>query len=179
MMLACKKLGLPDTPIVVLHPRRLSWYPMPNGTQDQAAAVHGLLHRAVPESVQALKRIESMWGIPQDKIVLLGFSAGAVVATQVAVLSKTNFASCVCLSGAVLEPDKIPPATNTTPFILQHNYFDTVFYWQERYLPTKNALMNQGYNVSFMERKIGRHSIYEQDLIEIGLKLLPILGYSK
>jgi len=151
--------------VIGLTPRKLKWYPLPNGANDQDAAVNGIekSRRAIDKVVN---KIENKFGFKRNKIALVGFSAGAVMAIQVAAFSKNPFAAVVVHSGAILEPELLPACKHKgMPFILSHNKDDDCFSWIERYLPMKKALMKKNYRIlKTFERKTGNHCIWEQDI---------------
>ncbi len=179
MLRYCHMMGLPNTLKVALVPKKRAWYPQPNGPEDQDAAVHGLNHYAVPNVLQAIEKVKKTWDIPQERIALLGFSAGAVVALQIAIESAAPYAACVSLAGAILVPEEVPPAHHQTPIILCHGELDFCFMWWERYLPMRQALTNRGYCVRTMEKPQGEHCLYVDDSLNLGEALAKPLGYSK
>jgi len=166
------------TLIVVLEPQHFEWYPAPNGPDDQEEAVAGQREN-LKELQEYLARIERLWEIPREKTAIIGFSAGAVMAIQLCAYSNTRFAGAVCLAGAILEPNELPPAPNDTPILLQHNEDDDCFKWDERYLPMKEALGNKGYNVFHHERDFGGHNISLKEARLTQYFLASKLGYSE
>ncbi len=155
--------GLWRTLVVVLEPHDKEWYPAPNGPKDQAAAVAGLpFARAVIEDkIEAVQRI---WGLKRNEIGVLGFSAGGVMVNYLLSTTKNNLAGGVCLAGAILDPHEWPKAPTDTPLLVQHNRDDMCFEWGERFLPMKEALVDGGYNVDFVERWDGGHNLSYHDV---------------
>jgi predicted esterase len=138
---------------------------MPNGANDQDDALIGqryarkLINRVV-------RKIENGTGIPRERMILAGFSAGAVMAIQVAACSEKPFAGVICHSGAILNPDALPRCRcQDTDFLLTHCVDDVIFEWYERYLPMKNALKEKGYTVWTVEEWEGYHSITDRQLL--------------
>ena len=122
------------------------WYPMPNGANDQDEAVKGLA-----ESIQKLKdhidEIKNQYNLTYEEIALIGFSAGAVMAIQIATVFNETFAFVVSHNGAILEPEEIKECSLKTPIMLIHSKNDDCFSWEERYLPMKEALLEK--NIMF------------------------------
>jgi predicted esterase len=158
-------------------PKMRQWYPMPNGANDQEAAISGL-DEAVENIYKTLRRIRRGFGVLSRDTALVGFSAGAVVALQAAVRSDYPFAAVVCHSGAVLEPDKLPYCKHPeTKILLIHSQDDTCFYWDERYMPMKQSLKTKGYNFISVEHKVGNHNLYRSDIVMSSMFLAPLLRY--
>jgi predicted esterase len=118
-----------------------------------------------------------MWSRKHTDLTIV--SAGAVVALQVAMKAKEPFAACVSLAGAIFEPDKVKKPINNTPIILQHNKGDFCFDWYERYLPMKDALKKNGYDVTVLERPNGSHTLYIDDAVSVSKLIATSLGYPK
>jgi predicted esterase len=144
-------------------PAEYGWYPMPNGPEDQRHSVEGLKH-AVDALETVLNQVEEMYGLTRDKIILAGFSAGAVVALSHHTTSKSPCAGVVSHGGAILEPNKLKKAQHKNPIVLNHAQDDFCFDWFERYLPMKEALTKKGYKVWLAERPKGNHVLMWQDV---------------
>lgn len=152
------------------------WYPAPNGPNDQAASVEGL-KATVKEIQNKLLGVQIKYELKSTEIALAGFSAGAVVALAVGMVHP--LAAVISHAGAILEPDKIPEAQYTTPFLLIHNLNDQVFKWWERYIPTKKALKKKKYNAHFIENTEDfhfAHSMKHEDIGLVKIFLTPIFG---
>jgi len=171
-------MELPNTLIVSVQPRRYQWYPQPYSAEDQAEAVAGLpkARRAIRG---AIKRIMDGWSLKEQDIALVGFSAGAVMALEVAVHHNRPFAAAVSLAGAMFEPHKVPTRTekNNTPLMLVHYQGDFCFDWDERYIPMKTALATNGYKITRREAKIGGHTIYRDDVEYVAKFIAEQFGY--
>jgi predicted esterase len=165
-----RRMNLSDTVGVVVEPRRLAWYPPPNGPEDQKMAVWGL-SQAVPVVLTLLDQIRNHFNIPAKKMVVGGFSAGAVVANQLVAHGSVQYAACVSMGGAILEPERLPHATHQTPFILQHNLQDSCFSWHERYMPMRDGLKKRGFVTIPIEEHLGGHDLYRRDAVSIGKEL--------
>lgn len=173
----CNCIGLDKSLLVVLEPDGLQWYPAPMGPTNQYSAVNAI-KEVVSRLDVAVDKIERDWLIKRNKIGIVGFSAGAVVALQMVATSVSPFAGVVSLGGAVLEPDKLAPAPTKTPVLIQANKDDETFKWTERYEPMKAALMKQGYNLFLCERETGGHSVCPSDAKLVNRFLREHLGYT-
>jgi len=160
------KAGLREQLLVSITPRDYAWYPMPNGANDQVAALAGQ-ERARLTIEDVVTRVQNRYGFSRRNIVLCGYSAGGVMAIQVAAKSEEAFAGVVVHAGAILDTEALPPCTcPETIFLLTHCRDDLIFEWEERYVPMKNALLEQGYNVWTLERDEGGHMVDENDLMQ-------------
>lgn len=146
------------------------WYPLPRGANDQTEAVFGI-SMLLPSFDRLIKKLESNYNLKRNKIALVGFSAGAVIAIQTAIHADEPFAAVVSHAGAILDPDSIPVAEHNTPYLLIHSKDDSCFSWDERYLPMKNALEKQGYNIECKEHEDNGHAVTAED-IEIASEFL-------
>ena len=144
----------------------VEWYPMPNGIDNQSEAIEGL-HDNLPIIRNSIKELIAAENIPISNTILIGFSAGGVVALGLACNFDDEYNLVISHSGAILEPGALKPCAVKTKFFLFHREDDYCFDWHERYLPMKNALISQGYNVLFTERGFGNHTIYKNDVEEI------------
>ena len=156
--------GVRDIPIVGIQTHARAWYPAPQGSGDQRMALNGIPHSIrIIEAV--VRTIQYNWNIEKNRIVLLGFSAGGVMAIQVAAYSQDPYAGVICQSGAILSPDSLPKCNcPTTQFLLTHSQDDCTFSWDERYTPMKKSLKYCGYNVSTVESPFGGHSLNYVDV---------------
>jgi predicted esterase len=156
--------GLRQPLLISITPKNLAWYPLPNGANDQQLALAGqeIARLTIDDVVQ---KIESKYEIPHSRIVLCGYSAGGVMAIQVASHSIEPFAGVVVHAGAILDPSNLPPCQcPKTPFLLTHCQDDAIFEWRERYVPMRKALDAQGYWVYVLERSLGGHMVCDQDV---------------
>lgn len=154
-----------DSLIVGVTPTQFCWYPMPNGVGDQEEALQGMAHaRSLVNGV--MDYIEKTFHIPRENTVVLGHSAGAVMAIQTAAHSDRHYAGVISHSGAILDPDGLPLCKNKiTNYLLTHNRNDIIFEWYERYLPMLDALRNKGYPVFSVEENEGHHGITEKQFL--------------
>ena len=146
----------------------IEWYPAPKGSQNQSEAVSGL-ESSVPQLDCFISELEEEFNVDRSQVVLAGFSAGAVIAIQIAAHTENPFNAVVCHNGAILEPDNLPKSVHPTNYFVFHNENDDCFSWEERYLPMKNALMEKGYELKTLEGMSGGHYISFQDVKNAGL----------
>lgn len=148
-------------------PQGMCWYPMPVSAIDQAAAVGGLPKaRKAVEAV--LGAINNRFNIPRNRTIITGFSAGGVMALEIAAYSPEPFAAVVCHNGAILEPSLFPNCQHPDmPCVLLHNEDDACFAWDERYLPMKNTLLDKGYLTYTITSDHGGHAMTIDDIEDI------------
>jgi predicted esterase len=144
------------------------WYPIPNGANDQDEAVVGLSEN-LPKIREYIQDAIKENDIPIQNTILIGFSAGAVVAIELAIYFQESYGLVVAHSGAILCPENVKKSTISTSFIVLHNHDDACFSWGERYLPMHNTLIENGYDVIFVERSFGNHMIFKNDIEYISL----------
>lgn len=178
MLKFARHMQLRRTTMAAIEPYKLIWYPRPNGPKDQSRTIMGLPY-AVRAAYESVEKVKKFTGFDNEQIVLLGFSAGSVIALQLAMQTEKPFAACVSLAGAIFEPNKVIKAKTNTPIILQHNKHDDCFDWFERYLPMRQALLTNGYNLKLLERPYGQHTMYVDDAINVSRQIAPLLGYPK
>jgi predicted esterase len=159
---------IPHTMVIGITPRDMEWYPMPNGVNDQEEAVEGQW-RAIETVDHIVQIIEKRYGINSSKILLAGYSAGAVVSLLSAIhLKHHTFAGVVAHAGAILDTDSVIPCSIDTPILLIHARDDNTFDWYERYIPMKASLIRAGYTVYSREKDKGGHGLCKNDLILAG-----------
>jgi len=140
------------------------YYQQPRGPHDQAEAIRGQ-GKAVGQIMNLVLSMEHDYEVKRENIWLAGFSAGAVMAVMTAVQATKHFGGVIAHNGAILEPNNIPEANGMkTPFALFHTKDDSVFKWDERYLPMKKALIDKKYNVTCFETKEGGHTISQEQI---------------
>lgn len=152
------------------------WYPAPRSPEDQEDAICGL-KVSIPEFDSFISELEIKYSTDRSKIALSGFSAGAVMAIQVATYSAKPFAAVISHNGAILNPDSLPMAVHDTPMFLIHSKDDKCFDWHERYLPMKKSLMEKEYTVELCEKEEGDHSIDPKDVADAAIFLANIFQY--
>lgn len=153
------------------------WYPMPNGPDDQGQAVAGL-ESSVLRLKNFIEILQFTYKFSPEQTALVGFSAGAVMALQLALNFGENYAAVICHSGAILQPQNVRPNKKDTTFFLLHSQDDDCFFWDERYVPMKNALSQNGYNTLTVERRTGGHHVFSDDISFVAKSLGRKFQYS-
>ena len=161
-------ISLVDMPRMVFYclEPKIEWYPIPNGVDNQSKSVKGLSEN-LPIIRNCIMELLVEENIPVSNTILIGFSAGGVIALGLACNFSDEYKLVISHSGAILEPGCLKECEVNTKFLLYHRKDDFCFDWDERYVPMKNALVNQGYNVFFKEDLYGNHTIYKNDVEEI------------
>ena len=154
--------GLNRSIVSIIEPRNLEWYPSPNGPQDQEDAVIGC-RLAVNPIKNRIKNLCRTYKIPYSKVAVVGYSAGAVMALEIAQRSKSEMAMVISIAGTILDPRKVPPAKNNTPILMKICRDDERFDWNERHQPAKEALIKNKYNLTLEERNYGGHNLSAED----------------
>jgi predicted esterase len=160
--------------IVGITPTIRSWYPMPNGINDQTNAVKGIVP-ALEIIEKVIYTIETKRGTPRNRMVLMGHSAGAVMAIMMAALSPKPFAAVISHCGAILDTDMLPDCQcPETPFLLTHSKDDLIFDWHERFIPMYEVLKSKGYKVYTAIAKDAGHCITDRQF-ELGKYLIDVV----
>jgi len=98
---------------------------------------------------------------------------------QIAARSETPFKCAISLSGAVLDPEGLPECKHKeTDIILQHNWDDLCFDWEERYIPMREAFKTKNYPVKVLERLYGGHDVSIKDVVVMSDVLAEKFGYA-
>ena len=167
------------TIVVGITPEDYAWYPLPNGANDPQNSLDWV-RDAFKSINEVISLISVKFGVPRKRMVLAGFSAGGVMALEMAAYTHEPFAGIIVHAGAILEPNDLPTCQwPDMPIHLFHQEDDDVFKWEERYMPMKQSLIKQGYQTKSIERKTGRHSIlweHHSHIKNILSKCLPEIG---
>lgn len=155
-------VDLPKLIIFSLEPSK-EWYPIPNGIEDQNEAVSGLSEN-LSEIKNYIDELLIKFGIEIESTILIGFSAGSVVALTLATYYQQPYKIVFSHSGAILETENVKDCEIKTKFFLIHHEDDYCFDWHERYMPMRESLRNHGYDVTTVERSFGNHVIYRNDV---------------
>lgn len=116
-----------------------AWWPLDESLLDAAITRDSPIEtvRAVPAELPALREsmrglladIERTEGIPISRVVLGGFSQGAMLATDVALRLPVSPAGLVVFSGTLLDADnwgRLAPTRRGMPALLSHGRQDTL-----------------------------------------------------
>lgn len=152
----------PNFNVLTIEPD-IEWYPIPNGINDQENAVLG-----VKKAAQEVANLIKSSNVPLNKVGIIGFSAGAVVALESSFLFE-ELGFVISCSGAILEPKNLDLneiSKIKTPYHIIHGKEDKVFSFEERYLPVKKVLEN---NESFFYELEMDHTLSLKTLHEISI----------
>ena len=92
-----------------------------------------------------------------------GWPLGCAV-VALSVWLSVSYGALVAHNGCALDVKSIPVAKKPMSCLLFNNRDDNCFAWEERYLPTRNTLISNGYNVTCVERSSGGHGITAADV---------------
>lgn len=127
------------------------------------------------DQIKALVRKEMEKGLSSDKIILAGFSQGAVIALHALLASSEELGGIIALSGYL--PHKEPPANkHQTPVFIGHGLADEIVpcvYGQTAYETLKKA----GYPVTWHSYPM-THSVCDQEIHDIAEWLKEIVNYN-
>jgi phospholipase/carboxylesterase len=142
------------------------------GRQEDEAGL-----RASQVKVEALMARENARGIPNERIILAGFSQGCAMTLQTGLRQKTKLAGMLCLSGYVPIAPKAAaehtPESLATPIFLVHGRMDPVIAIA-RATASRDLLVEWGYNVEWHEYAM-QHSLCQQEVDDISAWLKRIL----
>ena len=156
--------------LYVLSPEK-EWYPKPHGITNQKSALKGL-ERTSLQMQSLIRELVTTDNLNTNQIILSGFSAGAVVAFDLFLNGK--YKSMISHNGTILDVQSIKPSKSLSPILMIHNRDDEIFTWEERYLPAKNTLLKQEYNLSAIEKFNGGHSVSKEDIDYVSVFLNQI-----
>ncbi|PIE06667.1 MAG: phospholipase [Rhodobacterales bacterium] len=109
------------------NPMGFQWFPIPwiDGSSEELAADG--VRQAVGDVDAFITRVLAEEGIAPDRLVVFGFSQGAMLALQALVKRDAPVAGIVACSGRVLEPERFAGAVRVKPpVLLMHGDQDEV-----------------------------------------------------
>jgi phospholipase/carboxylesterase len=152
-----------------------SWYDIVHtdlGRQEDEAGL-----RASQLQVEALIARENARGIPNERIILAGFSQGCAMTLQTGLRQQQPLAGMLCLSGylpiAAQAASEHTAASKATPVFLAHGRMDPVVPIA-RAAASRDLLVQWGYNVEWHEYAM-QHSLCQQEVDDISAWLKRIL----
>lgn len=152
-----------------------SWYDIVHtdlGRQEDEAGL-----RASQLQVEALIARENARGIPNERIILAGFSQGCAMTLQTGLRQQQPLAGMLCLSGylpiAAQAASEHTAASKATPVFLVHGRMDPVVPIA-RAAASRDLLVQWGYNVEWHEYAM-QHSLCQQEVDDISAWLKRIL----
>jgi len=144
-----------------------AWYDIKSLDMGSRADVDGVVESS--SSVQALIEAEIAAGIPAEKIMLIGFSQGGVIALHLGTRFTQKLAGIVALSTYMCKPETLEEqkseANLSTPILCCHGQQDEV-------VPASlgriayNTLKDNGYSVSWKEY-IMQHNVCMPEVQDI------------
>ncbi|MYN29964.1 alpha/beta hydrolase [Duganella levis] len=143
------------------------------GRQEDEAGL-----RASQVKVEALMARENARGIPNERIILAGFSQGCAMTLQTGLRQKTKLAGLLCLSGYVPIAPKAAaehtPESLATPIFLVHGRMDPVIAIA-RATASRDLLVDWGYQVEWHEYAM-QHSLCQEEVNDISAWLKRVLA---
>ncbi|MRW87311.1 carboxylesterase [Pseudoduganella sp. FT26W] len=143
------------------------------GRQEDEAGL-----RASQVKVEALMARENARGIPNERIILAGFSQGCAMTLQTGLRQKSKLAGMLCLSGYVPIAPKAAaehtPESLATPIFLVHGRMDPVIAIA-RATASRDLLVEWGYHVEWHEYAM-QHSLCQQEVDDISAWLKRVLA---
>ena len=112
-----------------------------------------------------IERAGRAFDVPTNRTHIVGYSAGAVMGVTLVTRALLQpFGSAFVMAGAILQPERVGKAACDTPILLRHNRDDACFDWDERYVPMRQALRDNGYRVEADEKNDGNHGVSGYDV---------------
>ena len=143
------------------------------GRQEDEAGL-----RASQAKIEALIARENARGIPNQRIILAGFSQGCAMTLQTGLHQTKPLAGMMCLSGYVPIADKAAaehtPESKQTPVFLVHGRMDPVIPIA-RATASRDLLVKWGYNVEWHEYAM-QHSLCQEEVDHISAWLKKVLA---
>lgn len=151
-----------------------AWYDILSMNIDQRADQNGL-----NESVSALNYLienEINLGTPCDKVILAGFSQGAVVALTTALLHKQRLAGVLALSGYLPSAQTLaidaPLANRETPIFMAHGTQDPIIPYNVGQAAF-DVLKNAGFAIDWHGYPMA-HSVCDREVLDISAWLRKV-----
>jgi phospholipase/carboxylesterase len=143
------------------------------GRQEDEAGL-----RASQAKVEALIARENARGIPNERIILAGFSQGCAMTLQTGLRQNSKLAGMMCLSGylpiAAKAAAEHTQESKATPIYMAHGRMDPVVVLP-RATASRDLLVEWGYNVEWHEYPM-QHSLCQQEVDDISAWLKRVLG---
>jgi len=142
------------------------------GRQEDEAGL-----RASQAKIEALIARENARGIPNQRIILAGFSQGCAMTLQTGLRQTKPLAGLMCLSGYVPIAAKTAtehtPESKQTPIFQVHGRMDPVIPIA-RATASRDLLLQWGYNVEWHEYAM-QHSLCQEEVDHISAWLKKVL----
>jgi phospholipase/carboxylesterase len=142
------------------------------GRQEDEAGL-----RASQVKIEALMARENARGIPNERIILAGFSQGCAMTLQTGLRQKGKLAGLMCLSGyvpiAAKAADEHTAESKATPIFMVHGRMDPVIPLV-RATQSRDLLQQWGYNVEWHDYPM-QHSLCQEEVEHISAWLKRVL----
>jgi phospholipase/carboxylesterase len=142
------------------------------GRQEDEAGL-----RASQRKIEALMARENARGIPNERIILAGFSQGCAMTLQTGLRQKGKLAGLMCLSGyvpiAAKAADEHTAESKATPIFMVHGRMDPVIPIA-RATQSRDLLQQWGYNVEWHDYPM-QHSLCQEEVEHISAWLKRVL----
>jgi phospholipase/carboxylesterase len=152
-----------------------AWYDIVATDLGRQEDEHGL--RASQARVEALIARENARGIPNERIILAGFSQGCAMTLQTGLRQTQPLAGLMCLSGYVPIAAKAAAEhtaeSKQTPVFLVHGRMDPVIPIA-RATASRDLLVDWGYKVEWHEYAM-QHSLCQEEVDHISAWLKQVL----
>jgi len=159
-----------------------AWWQIDVGRFSEAVVTgeYEALFREVPEGLPAARKalvgtldeMTRQFGIPMSKVVLGGFSQGAMITTDIALRSEEAPAALAILSGTLIAQEdwkRLAPKRTALPVLQSHGMNDPILPYPAA-IELRSLLENAGLNVNFVSFR-GGHGIDHPVLVALA-KLL-------
>ena len=153
-----------------------AWYDIRAMSLSRDVDEQGVLESA--EQVHALIDRENQRDVPNERIVLAGFSQGAAMALHVGLRYPERLAGIVALSTYMVRDesleDEISAANRAIPIFQAHGSMDPMVKPEAGQL-AHDRLTSLGYRVVFKSYRMG-HEVHPQEIVDVGAALDDMLG---
>ncbi len=150
-----------------------AWYDITSFDRNQRNDLNGMANSVA--QINSLIENEKNRGIPSEKIVLAGFSQGAVIALMTGLQSKESLAGILALSGYLpYTAANLATLNKTLPIFLAHGTEDNIVPYQAG-LMAYDLLQREKFSVSWHAYPMA-HGVCNQEIKDIGEWLRKIFG---
>lgn len=158
----------PVRPVTINNGMKMrAWYDIKSMDMDNRADIQGVNESS--EQIEQLIQNEIASGIPANKIMLIGFSQGGVIALHLGTRLALSLAGIVALSTYMCEPKTLAKekheANQNTPILCCHGSQDEVVPMSKGKL-AYDTLKDNGYNVVFKDY-VMQHNVCMPEIQDI------------
>ena len=143
-----------------------AWYDV--GAQSPSSSTDDI--RTSSDLVQELVVSENQRVIPNNRIILAGFSQGGVIATYLGLRTTDRFAGIIALSTYVHDPEHVIEEVSftsiDTPILMAHGVMDPMIPIA-RAVTSREVLTAANYQVEWHEYAMG-HQVCPEEILDIG-----------